>query len=45
LRIYDLKRVLKYFGLADSNFMNFEEFLQMILPCDNPVLRCIVTQQ
>ena len=38
----DFSKMLIYFNISNKQTpsMNFEEFLQFVLPCNNPVLRC-----
>lgn len=39
--------MVSYFNISNkpNNTINFEEFLQMVLPCTNQILRCQVTQR
>ena len=39
--------MMSYFNISNHphNLINYEEFLQLVLPCNNPVLRCKVTQK
>ena len=45
LQLQDYQKLVQYFNISNKPkpSLNYEEFLQFILPCTNSVLRCQVT--
>ena len=41
----DFRNTIKYFDLSGDNKLNYHDFLQIILPCDDAYLRAAVTQR
>jgi hypothetical protein len=43
----DVNKMVSYFNISNKpdNQINYEEFLQFVLPCNNAMLRCQVTQR
>ena len=39
----DFKTMIKYFDLDGDNLLNYHDFLQLLLPCDDAYLRAAVT--
>lgn len=37
--------IVKYFDSDEDGYLNFQDFLQLILPCDNQALRSKVVQR
>ena len=41
----DIAHLLKYFDIDGDAALNYTEFLQMVLPCDNLTLRSLASQR
>lgn len=41
----DFKQMIKYFDLDGDELLNYHDFLQLLLPCDDAYLRAAVTQR
>lgn len=41
----DFKQMIKYFDLDGDGLLNYHDFLQMLLPCDDAYLRAAVSQR
>ena len=41
----DCEHIIRYFDQDHDNGLNYKEFMELILPCDDLVLRSIVTQR
>ena len=39
----DFKQMIKYFDLDSDELLNYHDFLQILLPCDDAYLRAAVT--
>ena len=46
LLLQDVAPVLKYYCVGEQEYsLDFQEFLGIVLPCENPILRAEVTQR
>jgi Ca2+-binding EF-hand superfamily protein len=43
--VRDCQYLVKYFDVDGDNSLNYTEFMQMILPCDNLRLRSVASQR
>lgn len=43
LELTDFKQMIRYFDLDSDEMLNYHDFLQMLLPCDDAYLRAAVS--